>query len=305
MRIKKISYSINNIMEAVSGTIYWMAPLNRPRDLEVIMNKLVAGLENKSVNKFSNRYIYMDIEEFDKYLTATLMSIEEFRNLNKTYYDIINNTPEDQIPKYVFTSIHDEVTEESWKHDFIDLTACTRNILNRLYSCMEETDCFLCINEGTDSCRTCTLNSEMSNNYESENEPFGDDVMEWCTVGCSKGKAICCKDCKLIDTCDDICDDINIVNCSQLIKREDKYPSSLKLGDLGPSKELRDCNHQYCCYCTNDVEEILESNEIYEVSSDSEIKGSFVGYPDNNHETSEDCRNPISGFDPNDCCEED
>lgn len=159
MRKTKQDFYIYHIVEAVAGTLYRMAPRNRPRGMDKIMSYVIEQLESVCVEVVNNRYLFMTTEEFHEWLTDMLKRCPEFCNLNlsQNEYDKDISVDDESRPKFAFTSAYDVETEDSWRDDFIDLDAAIRNIYDCIIAAHEETDCFLCDHAETEMCHYCIL----------------------------------------------------------------------------------------------------------------------------------------------------
>lgn len=215
MRETKQTFYIYHIVEAVAGQLYRMAPRNRPRDIDKIMSHVLDEAEKVAVNADTQRTLNMKYSAFSNWLTNTLKSCPEFRNLNLSQNEVDKgvSVSDESRPTFAFTSAYDVETKDSWRDDFIDLDAAIRNIFNCILAAHEDTDCFLCDHAETDSdvCNTCINNyRSYMNQYISTNKPHNPTKYAgWCNTSCPEGVAVCCKDCAKRDNCTltDKCDD--------------------------------------------------------------------------------------------------
>lgn len=208
MRKNKRNFYIYHIVDAVAGTIYRMAPRNRPRNMDKIMSHVIENAEQACVDVVNNRHLFMTHTEFSDWLTDMLKSCPDFCNLNLSQNEVDSgvSVDDESRPKYAFTSVYNVETEDSWKNDFIDLDAAIRNIYDCIIAAHEETDCFLCDHKETEMCHYCILhykNSEdYKNLYEYANKPHDTSKYGgWCAASCPKGVAVCCQDCTEFDRC--------------------------------------------------------------------------------------------------------
>ena len=224
MRTAKKEFYIYHIVEAIAGTLYRMAPRNRPRDMNKIMSYMIEQLESVCVDVATNRYLYMSDEVFNKWLASTLKGCQEFCNLNLSQNEWDNgiSVDDESRPKFAFTSMYDAETVDSWKDDFIDLDAAIRNIYNCIIVAHEETDCFLCdYSDNEEQCKHCKLNyANYTNYYKHANMPCDPIKYDgWCKTSCPKEVAVCCKDCDEFDTCEleEKCNSSEFSRCSQYV----------------------------------------------------------------------------------------
>lgn len=226
MRIAKRTFYIYHIVEAVAGTLYRMAPRNRPRDMDKIMSYVVEQLESVCVDVATDRYLHMSAEVFNEWLTSMLKSCSEFCNLNLSQNECDKgiSVDDESRAEFAFTSMYDVETEDSWRYDFIDLDAAIRNIHDCIMAAHEETDCFLCDHKETEMCHYCILHyknsKEYKNLYEYANKPHDTSKYGgWCAASCPKGVAICCQDCTEFDTCnlEDKCTDPGGYGCPSYV----------------------------------------------------------------------------------------
>lgn len=224
MRIAKRIFYIYHIVEAVAGTLYRMAPRNRPRDMDKIMSYVVEQLESVCVNVATDRYLHMSAEVFNEWLTSMLKSCSEFCNLNLSQNECDKgiSVDDESRAEFAFTSMYDVETADSWKDDFIDLDAAIHNIYNCIITAHEESDCFLCDHsDDKDVCKCCKLNyANYTNYYEHANKPHDTSKYGgWCKVSCPKGVAVCCKDCTEFDKCslEDKCKNPGGYNCPSFV----------------------------------------------------------------------------------------
>lgn len=214
MREQKSNYSINSIIDSVAGTLYRMAPRNRPRDIDKIMSYVIENAEKYCVDLTTDRYLYMTASEFRSWLDSTLMGCPKFCNLNLSQNEADSQISVDKSrPKFSL---------DSWKDDFIDLDAAIHIIYGRIMREQEAYDCFLCDNsDDTDTCLHCILHyRDCKNLYEQRNIPYcPDSYAGWCSASCPEGVVVCCKDCNKRDECslDEKCDSSEFSNCSQYV----------------------------------------------------------------------------------------
>lgn len=130
MRTKTVSVSERNLMFVVAGQLFDQAPNRQPRKAEIIMQKVKDAFRKDAHN--DNEWYCLAIEEAKtrKYVHNLLMGIPEFIELNLTQVEFEKSVSVDDEsrPKYAFVSRYDVETADSWKHDFIDLDAFTRNV---------------------------------------------------------------------------------------------------------------------------------------------------------------------------------
>lgn len=237
---EKNKYYYKDVISIIHKVLLSMSPyINEQRlnDLDEIILQVIHQFNTCEEIKFpkmrfdKNPYLYMDEEEFKRWVDETLKSIPEFRNLNLTYNEsqegIDVNDP--NRPMIVISTIYDVDTEDGWKDDFIDLDAAIQNIcyeISQIYKWND--DCFCCKYNCTNSeiCNTCINNPNFQNNYTTENRPYGSEIERWCSKGCVEGMAVCCYDCNYKDKCQERCCNSfftnDIVNCDSMIYRKDE-----------------------------------------------------------------------------------
>jgi hypothetical protein len=226
MRTKKVSVSEGNLMFVVAGQLFDQAPNRQPRKAEIIMQKVRDAFRKDAHN--DNEWYCLEIEEAKthEYVHNLLMGIPEFIELNLTQIEFEKNisVDDENRPKYAFTSRYDVETPDSWKHDFVDLDAFTRNVHRRLLTLMEmEQDCFCCKHRAqsgvadSDICRTCLVNPNLKYNYEGSRCPKGDYTFS-CRYDCPAHYQICCEECKRKDSCPNVCDG-NSDTCGNKVKK--------------------------------------------------------------------------------------
>lgn len=219
MRESKNIYSARLIVSKVASVIYKMAPHNRPRDISKIMSYVADEVDKKCVDLADNRHVFMTCKQFDSWVSDTLMTCPEFRNLNLSQNEFDSGVlvDDDSRPKFAFHSRYDVETEDSWKDDFIDLDACVGNICYEIAQCVaEEPSCCICENCDTEICNSCSENYK--NLYSHTNKPWDITKFDgWCDTRCPRGVAVCCKDCiwKKQCTLPEKCEDYEWNLCTQ------------------------------------------------------------------------------------------
>lgn len=229
MRVHKNKYYTNIIVEAVAGTLYRMAPRNRPRNIRDIMSFVIENAERQCVNSVNARHLHMTESEFRDWLDNVLKSCPEFCNLNLSQNEVDKgvSVDDESRPQFSFVSAYDVETEDSWKDDFIDLDAAIQNIYSCIMDKHEDSDCFLCDHsDDTETCLYCILYyKNYKNLYEHKNTPFCSDSYDgWCNTSCPEGIAVCCKDCNKKAKCnlDEKCDSSEFPNCSQYVIKPER-----------------------------------------------------------------------------------
>lgn len=211
MRKETIVIYERELMHVVGALLFEMAPNRQPRKAEIIMTKVRDKFREDAFN--DNEYYSLRIakNKLKKYIRELLFSIHEFKELNLTQieYEKGIDVDDEKRPKYKLLTAHDVETIDSWKTDFIDLDAFASNAYSLLRNTKEDNkECFFCIHssiKNSEACKSCYLNSDLTNNYEPSREPKGNFTIS-CKYDCCKGYQICCEECKWKDQCDMSCD---------------------------------------------------------------------------------------------------
>lgn len=232
MRTETICISERSLMFAIGGQLFDQAPNRQPRKAEIIMQKVRDSFRKTANN--DNEYYTVNIEEkkFYNWLHDLLFEIPEFKELNLTQIEFENgvSVDDESRPQFSFTTRYDEYDSESWKNDFIDLDAFVRNVVNRYWMIHDgEQDCYLCIHQNkngnstlgcgnSESCKKCSINPNLKNNYECRREPRGKYTFA-CEYDCLKNRYICCEECVEKESCNYVCDS-NSTECGQKINQK-------------------------------------------------------------------------------------
>ena len=215
IRDEKISISERQLMYAIGGQLFDQAPNRQPRKAEIIMAKVRDKFREEAYNM--NEYYSLSISKnkLKEWIHNLLISIPEFEELNLTQieYEKGIKVDDENRPKYSFTSAYDVETKDSWKNDFIDLDAFTRNVYINLVHSNDTAECFLCGRKDTEFCKTCKHNERFTSNYKCDNAP-NEKRQIVCDNTCYRGYCICCEICKDKDTCENKCMS-NSKNCGK------------------------------------------------------------------------------------------
>lgn len=177
-----ISVSNKIIIEAICGILYRMAPYNKPRKFNKIIDhirKYMLDFEDddhiEKTSNNSNSFIYFDFEDkkyIQPFIKDMLMSCPEFVELNisQKKYDEGERTPG---TGYVMIDAYSNDVPDY--KDFIDLGAAIGNITSLICTLIDlDDDCFLCkyaksyesCEHGDyDFCKQCTCNWKEVKNY--------------------------------------------------------------------------------------------------------------------------------------------
>ena len=153
-------------------------------------------------------------------------SVEEIRQLNLTYneWQAGMRDPDDESrPKFKFVTGYDHHDENSWKDDFIDLTALTQNVTATLSNQIDSpygSDCFICAHQSTEKCKTCINNESYKDHYEGRRRVRG-NCKTCCKFDCPLGRYICCEECNKKDTCVAKCEE-SIDTCGKAVYKDGK-----------------------------------------------------------------------------------
>lgn len=221
MRKYVINMYERDFMSCVAGQLYEQAPNHKPRKIEIIMDKAQKLFREYPTHAmiFGNTHgISMEEKDVYNFFDTLLKSIPEFNELNLSQNEFDKNITVDDPnrPPFAVTSIYDIRSEDSWKSDFIDLTAFVQNVTHRFLKYKETSNnCFLCIHQSENSsalspgddevCRSCLLNPYLKNHFKSDRKPKGKYTIS-CNYDCFKGCYICCEECNAKDTCSMHCD---------------------------------------------------------------------------------------------------
>ena len=117
-----MTITLHKTMAVVAYCAYEIAPRHKPRNIEVVMEKVQAYLKEhlEQPLPFDKTFRLKEIAESDikPFIHDMMFSIPEFLDWNLS---------EEGRDGFVFTSIYDARDENSWKTDFIDLNAFVQN----------------------------------------------------------------------------------------------------------------------------------------------------------------------------------
>ena len=155
---KKVTIcGIKGIIGNIAKTLYYFAPLCKPRNADVILERLYNDLTKISKNAGADFLYLEDNENGLLGICNTVLDIinqyPEFRDLNLSQNEIDAGISVDDPsrPKFTFTSAYDVYPEDYWKDDFIDLAAFGNMFTNYMMweMCIIEYDsCSTTINDG-------------------------------------------------------------------------------------------------------------------------------------------------------------
>lgn len=221
MRKETISISERDFMYCLAGQLYEQAPNRMPRKAnDILMKALEAFRSDESCStNISHRTIHVESDKLYQWINDLLYNIPEFKELNLSLVEYEKNIDVDDPSRtgYRVTSIYDVEKEDDWKTDFIDLDAFIQNVYCAILDKKESSgDCFLCTyqdpeNESTlscgksEKCKTCSINPEFKNNYESSRYPKGKYTIA-CKYDCIENYYICCKECRKRASCSHECE---------------------------------------------------------------------------------------------------
>lgn len=222
MRESTVLVSERKLMYCIAGQMYDQAPDRRPRKVDVIMDAVKSKFrsDEKCFNDNEHYTIRIPSNKLYEYLDKLLKSIPEFEELNLSHIEHEKGIKVDDPnrPKYNFVTRYDKYDKDSWKSDFIDLDAFIGNVCNSLLHWIDaDFDCFMCKHQDTKSnnstispgcnsrCHNCSINSDNTNNYESNRFPRGKYTFA-CKFDCYRSRYICCEECDDKDGCKYKCD---------------------------------------------------------------------------------------------------
>jgi hypothetical protein len=221
MRKNTILISERDLMFCISGQLYAQAPNRQPRKAEIIMKAVLDRIRVDFYNDNEFRTLRIEPDKLYSYIDNLLKSIPEFVELNLSQIEYENGVKVDDENrhKYSFVTRYDKYDSESWKSDFVDLDAFTRNVYNALLKLIDSNeDCFLCIHERSEKCSSCMVNPLLENHYESCRQPKGKYTFS-CKFDCFRNRYICCEECEDKDTCEQKCDS-NSDECWQALYKK-------------------------------------------------------------------------------------
>lgn len=138
------------VIGCVAYCIYRQAPMNKPRNVDKIIEHIKSYFINECKDKehyfkCSDGYISFQIEEkdVDNFINDMLFASEDFKNLNLSQYEVDNDIKYDDENRGKFAFVSRDTYIKEY-YDFIDLDACIRNICNQLF--WEFLDCDLFAN---------------------------------------------------------------------------------------------------------------------------------------------------------------
>lgn len=133
--------SLNTVVSATTGVIYSMAPENKPRNMEKIMDHVINYF--KTNGKCYQDFYYMELAEEDVYKTIKemMMSCPEFLDLNLSQDEVDRGVKFDDPERPPFAFITRDTYIKSY-YDFIDLDACIGNIVGYIENVFFEDDVF-------------------------------------------------------------------------------------------------------------------------------------------------------------------
>ena len=141
--------SHKTFIQCVVGVIYRMAPNNKPRDLDKIIEYIKDYFwqhsDDSTRGKDRNDFTCLRVDEDETYqfIHDCLFGCKEFLNLNLSQAEIDKGiTVDDESrPEWVVSGTSDGTHLKSY-YDFIDLDACVRNINNALWKEFTDDDLF-------------------------------------------------------------------------------------------------------------------------------------------------------------------
>lgn len=123
--------SLSMVVDATAGVIYRMAPDNKPRNIEKIMDHVINYF--KTNGKCYQDFYYMELAEEDVYKTIKemMMSCPEFLDLNLSQDEVDRGVKIDNPERPPFAFVTRDTYIKSY-YDFIDLDACIGNIVAQI-----------------------------------------------------------------------------------------------------------------------------------------------------------------------------
>lgn len=175
----KITVTKRILVKNVMGTIYEMAPSNKPRFADKILERVIEYANEKIGEQYLT---YLTLQELEQFVKDMLMPCQEFQwlNISQAKWDKGQRELEDGLSICAVAHGNDgipcAVSSSPDYYDFIDLDACIRNIAYAIRNNYEiDCDCFLCKYakeyqscepSNCDECRTCVCNPDYRCNHE-------------------------------------------------------------------------------------------------------------------------------------------
>lgn len=143
--VRKRILSSRVFIESAVGVIYAMHPYHKPKDIDDIVEHIIMSMREVAVYK-SNNYCQVELDENNVYdfVDKCLKGCQAFRNLNLSQAEIDKgiSVDDEKREKWVIGGASDGSHLKEY-YDFIDLDACIRNIVNKIFDDFLNDDIFL------------------------------------------------------------------------------------------------------------------------------------------------------------------
>lgn len=114
------------------GTIYKMAPYNKPRNPEQIVDDIHKYFAEHGKQCLGSYFIVVDTAKRYELVDKVMKSSKAFIDLNLSQEEVDRGIAVDNPDRPPFTCVSRDMTIRAY-YDFIDLDACIRNINEQLY----------------------------------------------------------------------------------------------------------------------------------------------------------------------------
>lgn len=113
---------------------YTQCPRRKPRNIDVVMDKLESIIESEFTKVPNSTYCYMEFQnhnELYEWLDKKLKSIPEFVDWNLSENELAEgiSVDDENRPPFRFTSAYDVEDDDYIKNDFVDLDAFISNVM--------------------------------------------------------------------------------------------------------------------------------------------------------------------------------
>lgn len=177
--MERIKFTKRGLVKNTMGVIYEMAPFNKPRYVDKILDRVIEYADEKIGKKY---LIYLSFSELKQFVKDMLMPCQEFQWLNISQAKWNKGQRELEEGFSVCAVAHGDdgvpcaVSISPDYYDFIDLDACIGNIACAIRNdCEIDCDCFLCKYakeyqscepSDCEECRGCICNPDYKCNHE-------------------------------------------------------------------------------------------------------------------------------------------
>lgn len=140
-----IVVSANAFKGAFAYYAYTQCPRRKPRNIDVVMDKLESIIESEFTKVPDSTYCYMEFQnpnELYEWLDEKLKAIPEFVDWNLSENELAEGVSVDDENRssFRFISAYDVEDDDYIKNDFVDLDAFIRNVMFMIISCTREVE---------------------------------------------------------------------------------------------------------------------------------------------------------------------